>query len=316
MNMTDLCNRKYGYLKSKTDIRDFMTYFTDDHVKAFLGESHIPTVFDLRTVVKLPQALSDIDQGNLGSCTANAIAFAYAFDELKQGNHEIFLPSRLFIYYNERMMEGSVDTDAGAEIRDGMKSINRYGVCDEHHWIYDLEKFREKPSKEIYEEAKLAKSLTYAKIDFSKNETESDRIMQLKKSILSGFPFVFGFAVYASFETEEVAKTGMVPMPKPNEEMVGGHAVCAVGFDDEKQCFLIKNSYGPNWGLDNYFYMPYAYVSDPRLCDDFWVLRQVTDPNNIPGFTPGDIEPIAKNLNADVSGGGVVHSQGRYCVIV
>jgi len=305
-------NRNYGYIRSKIDSRDELICFTDEHVMAFrllrkINTNNDSPVFDLRKIVSLPQALSDIDQGSLGSCTANAIAFAYAFDEIKQTNKEVFLPSRLFIYYNERMMEGTVDQDAGAEIRDGIKSINKYGVCDEHHWIYDLLKFTQKPPKKIYDEAKLAKSVKYAAIDFDNDKTIDSRIEHLKRALGSGFPFVFGFTVYQSFETSEVAKTGMVPMPKKNEKVLGGHAVCAVGYDDDKQCFIVKNSWGPNWGLNGYFYMPYKYTADAKLSDDFWIIQQVTDPANIPGFSPDDINPDAKNLNV-VNNGGVVNN--------
>jgi len=294
--------RTYGHIKSKPDDRDQKVCFTKDHAIAFLGKKKFEkvsskTVFDLRTIVNLPQALSNIDQGSLGSCTANSIAFAYTFDEIKQGNAEVFLPSRLFIYYNERMIEGTVSTDSGAEIRDGIKSINQYGVCDEHHWIYDPTQFTVKPPQKIYAEAKLAKAVRYANIDFSNNPTIASRVQHLQWALQSGFPFVFGFTVYASFETQEVASTGMVPMPQPSEQVLGGHAVCAVGFDNSKQCFIVKNSWGPNWGVDGYFYMPYNYTADPNLADDFWVIQGVSDPDNIPNFSPEDINPDAINLN-------------------
>lgn len=300
--------RNYGYIKSKPDTRDFRVVFTNDHVNAFLkktnGKKIENEVYDLRTIVTLSQALSDIDQGSLGSCTANAIAYAYAFDEFKQSNKEIFMPSRLFIYYNERMLEGNVNSDSGAEIRDGMKCINKYGVCDEHHWIYDPSKFTEKPPQNIYDEAKLSKSVKYASIDLDNDKNKDDRIAHLKRAIQSGYPFVFGFMVYKSFESEEVAKTGMVPMPKPHEKVIGGHAVCAVGFDDTKQCFIVKNSWGPNWGINGYFYMPYDYISDSDMADEFWVVNVVSDPNNIPGFSPEDINPCAKNLDVQPSKNG------------
>ena len=308
--------RKYGHIKNKIDSRDKLVKFTNNHVMAFVMLKKIETkpvaVFDLRDIVKLPQALSDIDQGKLGSCTANAISYAYAFDEIKQSNTEVFLPSRLFIYYNERMMEGTVYEDAGAEIRDGIKSINKYGVCDEHHWIYDPIQFTVKPPQEIYTEAKLAKAVSYAAIDFTDDKTPEDRINHLKRSLMSGFPFIFGFTVYESFETKEVASTGMVPMPKENEKILGGHAVCAIGCDDTKQCFIVKNSWGPNWGINGYFYMPYKYVADSNLAEDFWVIQQVTNPDNIPNFRPEDINPDAKNLDVDISKLG--YGSG-YCTI-
>jgi len=302
--------RGYGHKKDSHDSRDKKIVFTDAHVGAFAsktGKRITNGVFDLRTLVKLPQALSNIDQGELGSCTANAISYAYAFDELKQHNIETFLPSRLFIYYNERQMEGTVDQDAGAQIRDGIKSINQYGVCDEHLWIYDPTKFAVKPPQTAYSEGKLAKSLSYITIDFTNDTTMQARITHIKNALQSGFPIVFGFTVYESFESETVATTGMMPMPAAGEQIVGGHAVCAVGFDDTKQCFIIKNSWGQYWGLDGYFYMPYNYMANPDLASDFWLIQTVSNPNNIPGYSPNDINPDAINLNVSPGDGGVVN---------
>ncbi|AZL89446.1 peptidase C1-like protein [Megavirus baoshan] len=301
-------SRKFGYIKSNPDERDVLIKFTKDHVRTFKLKANVDPkeIFDLRNIVKLPQALSEIDQGTLGSCTANAIAYAYAFSEIKQSNKEIFLPSRLFIYYNERVIENTIDEDAGAQIRSGIKSINKYGVCDEHHWIYDPLKFRVKPPQEVYEEAKKAKPVKYARIDFRTDKSINDRINHLKKALKSGYPFIFGFTVYDSFMNETVAKTGVVDCPNDKENIIGGHAVCAVGYDDIKRAFIIKNSWGSKWGLNGYCYMPYNYVADPNLADDFWIIQEVTNPN-IENYKPSDINPIAINLDAEINTDGVVH---------
>ncbi|AVL94723.1 cathepsin B cystein protease [Moumouvirus australiensis] len=307
--MSNPRTRKFGYIKSKPDERDLLIRFTKDHVRSFKLRAGVkPTeIFDLRNIVKLPQALSEIDQGTLGSCTANAIAFAYAFSEIKQSNKEIFLPSRLFIYYNERLIEGTINEDAGAQIRTGIKSINKFGVCDEHHWIYDPLKFRVKPPQEVYDEANKAKPIKYARIDFRLDRTLDDRINHLKKALKSGYPFIFGFTVFESFMSEQVSKTGIVNYPTGNENSIGGHAVCAVGYDDIKKSFIIKNSWGSKWGLNGYFYMPYNYVANPNLSDDFWIIQEVTNPD-IDNFKPEDINPISVNLDIDISSGGVVHN--------
>lgn len=307
-------NRGYGHIPSIPDPRDHKVVFTDEHVRAFhrsIGSSSttIPTTFDLRNIVKLPQALSDIDQGSLGSCTANAIAYAYTFDEIKQKNAEQFMPSRLFIYYNERLMEGTVNEDSGAQVRDGIKSINKYGVCDEHHWIYDPTKFTVRPPASVYTEATSAKSLSYAGIDFTLDRTQAGILAHLKKSLCSGFPFVFGFTVYESFESDVVAETGMMPMPAPGESIMGGHCVCCVGYDDTINggSFIVKNSWGASWGLNGYFYMPYTYMCDTDLTSDFWVIQSVTNPTKIPNFSPEDINPDQINLNEQPSSGGVTN---------
>ncbi|BCS83059.1 putative peptidase C1-like protein [Cotonvirus japonicus] len=304
-------NRNFGYKKDIEDKRDILVKFSRDNVKKFKlthGTTTKSSVFDLRTIVKLPQALSEIDQGTLGSCTANAIAFAYSFAEIKQENKNIFFPSRLFIYYNERLVEKTIDEDSGAQIRTGIKTINNYGVCDEHHWPYNPLKFKIKPPINAYEEAKTAKTVKYAKIDFSTDKNISDRIAHIKRALQSGFPVIFGFIVFDSFMSEEVAKTGIVKLPGTYEQEIGGHAVCAVGFDDNKNSFIVKNSWGAKWGLNGYFYIPYNYVADKDLASDFWIIQEVTNPL-IENFNPNDIEPLSENLDIDINNGGVVHNQ-------
>jgi len=98
---------------------------------------------------------------------------------------------------------------------------------------------------------------------------------QMKTCLASGFPFVFGFSVYESFESESVAKTGKAPMPKKGEKMLGGHAVMAVGYDDAQGRFIVRNSWGPKWGMEGYFSIPYNYLLSDTLSADFWTIRLV-----------------------------------------
>lgn len=224
------------------------------------------------------------NQSTLGSCTGNAIACAYEIDEIKQGEKEPFVPSRLFIYYNEREMEGHVEEDSGAEIKDGIKSIHDVGVCPETMWPYDITKFREKPSAECYTEAKNHQSVEYKRVE--------QNIQQIKQCLIEGFPFVFGFMVYESFESEEVAKTGIVPMPKADERLLGGHAVVCIGFSDDTQKILVRNSWGPEWGiqepasLKGCFWMDYNYIIDTNLASDLWTVRRVRDGNSTVDLSP------------------------------
>jgi C1A family cysteine protease len=208
------------------------------------------------------------DQGQLGSCTANAIAAAVQFDRMKQKLKPDFAPSRLFIYYNERVMEGTVATDSGAMIRDGIKSVGAQGDCPESEWPYDIAKFTKKPTAKCYKDAKKYKAVQYQRLVQS--------LMQMKGCLASGYPFVLGFTVYESFESEDVAKTGVVPMPAHTEKVLGGHAVTAVGYDDAQQRFIVRNSWGTGWGMKGYFKMPYAYLTDSNLADDFWTVRLIS----------------------------------------
>jgi len=255
----------YGWKPDLPDHRDFL-YTTSAATAAAL-----PTKVDLR-----PNCPPVYDQGQLGSCTANAIAGAIEFDQKKQGVPE-FTPSRLFIYYNERVLEGtSPSVDSGAQIRDGIKSVASLGACKEKSWPYDDHNtdpkpcptcaFAKKPSANCYTEAKLHKIKVYQRLNSAVLNT-------LKGCLAGGYPFVFGFTVYESFESQQVAKTGIVPMPGPKEKVVGGHAVLAVGYDDATQQFIVRNSWSTTWGLQGYFMMPYGYLTSTNLADDFWTIQ-------------------------------------------
>ena len=251
--MPNITPRKYSCIRDTPDSRDFKFSVAPVAV--------LPTVVDLR-----PKCPSIYDQSSLGSCTANAIGGAFEFDQIKQ-NIPHWTPSRLFIYYNERLMEGTIDQDAGAQIRDGVKVINQYGVCAESVWEYIPTQFTIKPSALAYSQAKLHPALQYHSVVQS--------LITLKQALANGFPMVCGISIYESFESQEVADTGMVPMPTATEQFLGGHAVLIVGFDDSKQCFIMRNSWGVDWGIQGYFYMPYSYITDQNLASDFWVITLV-----------------------------------------
>jgi len=246
----------FGWVPDIPDHRDFM------YAAPIANVAALPASVDLR-----PGCPKEVyDQGQLGSCTANSIAGALEFDQIKQGL-KTFTPSRLFIYYNERVMEHTVDTDSGAQIRDGIKSVGKIGAPPETDWPYDIAKFTQKPSAQAIKDAPLGKALQYQRVPQVVN--------QMKGCLASGYPFVFGFTVYESFESDRVATTGVVPMPGPNEQVLGGHAVLAVGYDDPSQRFLVRNSWGSGWGMGGYFTMPYAYLTDSNLADDLWTVRLV-----------------------------------------
>jgi C1A family cysteine protease len=248
--------QRYGWVPDLPDARDHLSaapprYLTD-----------LPTTLDLRD--QCPKEI--YDQGQLGSCTANAIGAAFEFLLLKQPDAD-FMPSRLFIYYNERVIEGTVDTDSGAMIRDGIKTVSKQGVCPETDWPYDISTFTDRPPDRCYEEALKHQVRSYQRVPRVLN--------QMKGCLSSGYPFVFGFSVYESFESDEVAQTGVVPLPGPNEQLLGGHAVLAVGYDDADQRFLVRNSWGDGWGAGGYFTLPYTYLTQRALSSDFWSILEV-----------------------------------------
>lgn len=205
------------------------------------------------------------DQGQLGSCTGNAIAAAFEYEAIKQ-KEKPATPSRLFIYYNERVMEGTVDQDAGAAIRDGVKTVHNLGVPAETLWPYDINKFADKPPAEAYAEALNHEAISYARCLPS----------HVRQALANKTPVIFGFTVYDGFEGAQVARTGVLHLPGPKEQVVGGHAVLAVGYNDTTQSIIVRNSWGTSWGQRGYFTMPYAYILNPGLASDFWTISRVT----------------------------------------
>jgi C1A family cysteine protease len=250
---------RYGWVPDIPDQRDHLYAAPVVHL------AKLPSQVDLRA--QCPKVI--YDQGQLGSCTGNAIACAIQFERLKQKLKPDFIPSRLFIYYNERAMENTIASDSGAQIRDGIKSVAKLGDCPETKWPYAIEKFATKPSAACYRDALKYKAVLYQRV--------TQTMDQMKGCLASGYPFVFGFSVYESFEGPQVAKTGVVPMPSPTEKQMGGHAVIAVGYDDKDQRFIVRNSWGSGWGMQGYFTMPYAYLTDDNLASDFWTIRLVTN---------------------------------------
>jgi C1A family cysteine protease len=248
----------YGWSPDLPDHRD-LTYAAPT---AFLIA--LPTMVDLRQ--HCPPVY---DQGQLGSCTANSIGGAIQFEQMKQGIKN-FVPSRLFIYYNERVLENTVNSDSGAQIRDGMKVVAKLGAPPETDWPYDITRFAEKPPAVAFTDGAKNKVLSYQRVNRA--------LAQMKGCLASGYPFVFGFTVYDSFESAAVAHTGHAKMPQPGESVVGGHAVLAVGYDDQNQWFIVRNSWAATWGIAGYFTLPYQYLLEPNLSDDFWTVRLVQAP--------------------------------------
>jgi C1A family cysteine protease len=246
--------KKYTW---KPDLPDYR-----DHLYTATPRPTLPVKVDLRTNYN-----NIYDQGNLGSCTANAVALAFDFGRIKQSQQPI-KPSRLFIYYNERLLEGTVRYDSGATLRNGIKTLNKQGTCIETEWPYVISKFAFRPTNNCYSSALNNTLKQYLRLN-------NANLNDLKTCLASGFGFVFGFSVYSSFETQQVATTGQVSLPQRGERLLGGHAVYCVGYDDSIQKFICRNSWGTNWGDKGHFYIPYSYLTNTNLADDFWTLRLV-----------------------------------------
>ncbi len=223
----------------------------------------LPAVTDLRGALMPPV----YDQGQLGSCTANAWAALMQYERRRLGHTPDFNPARLFIYFQERTIEHTVSQDSGAQLRDGAKALAKVGAPPEADWPYDITTFSHRPTPQAVSDAAQHKAVTYGRVP----QTEQG----CKATLAGGNPFVFGFTVYAAFESQPVAASGILPLPQPGEKVVGGHAVMAVGYDDAAKTFLIRNSWGANWGQAGYFTMPYSYLLDKNLASDLWRLTMV-----------------------------------------
>jgi C1A family cysteine protease len=241
---------RYGWKVQKPDHRDLK-------FKLIRRDIQLPQLVDLR-----PFCSAVENQGNLGSCTANALVGNLEFVELKD-KVPYEEKSRLFIYYNERDIEGTTDQDSGAEIRDGIKTLAKDGCCSESEWDYDITQFAVQPPFQCYIDAKQHRITNYYGL-----ETQDE----ILNCLASGYPVVVGISVYESFESEDVAKTGIVPIPDLNEQLQGGHAVLVVGYDLQKQIYIVRNSWGDTWGDKGYFYLPFEYLN--TLGSDFWTIRR------------------------------------------
>ena len=273
-SLQPLLQRYYGALPDPPDDRDRKIRYLNEQIPTD------PTV-DLRPYV--PQVLNQLQ---LGSCTANAVVAAFSIDTKKQKLY-YFEPSRLFLYYNTREIEGSVCNDSGASLRNTVKAFNRCGVCPEKrieacdfgegkpdgsrrylpYWPYDTQKFSKKPPPQCYSEA--------VRNNICKYERLPQEIDQLRACLKSGSPFVFGFKVFPSFGATD--SFGIMPMPAKGEVSHSSHAVVAVGYDDERKKVVVLNSWGCHWGENGYFYMPYEFITSERYSHDFWKIELVCE---------------------------------------
>ncbi len=208
------------------------------------------------------------NQGNLGSCTAHALVGAFEFLQLqaldKTPARSFRDLSRLFVYYNTRAVMGTVNEDSGAMLRTGIKALKKLGACREKLWPYLIGRFRDKPSTACYKEAAGHRIAAYQRLD---------TLSAMKACLAMGLPFVFGFAVYEHTMSEAVARTGRIRLPVAGERMLGGHAVMAVGYRDAERALIFRNSWGALWGRAGYGELPYAYLENRNLSDDFWCIQ-------------------------------------------
>lgn len=214
------------------------------------------------------------DQGRLSSCTANAAVGAMEILEKKQGMAQRDL-SRLFVYYNTRMLEGTTNMDQGAYIRTTMKAMRKFGACLEKMWMHRPSKVLTKPNAKCYKDGMGRQVLEYLKVT---------RGSGIREALAEGYPVIFGMILHEGFM--KVKRNGIVPMPRRGEQVYGGHAMLIVGYDLDAKMYLIRNSWGPRWGRGGYCWMPFALLDNPRVAWSFWTARLMEDDPQAPQPQP------------------------------
>lgn len=244
-------------------------------VHATYNIADLPPSADLRSA--LPPCF---DQGKLGSCGPNSGAglMAHQFPEMASTGF-----SRLQIYYDVRVIEGNVGEDSGVETRDVLKTLQATGAAPETDWPYDIRIFSKAPPSTAYAEASKYKLDSYSRL------VAEDEYMNC---LAQGAPFILGFTCYESIDSNDLARTGVMPWPNKNERVLGGHDVLVVGYDRDfksteaftksgvdpalvsDQALLIRNSWGTGWGIAGHFWMPMGYASNPSTGGDAWTGRR------------------------------------------
>lgn len=246
----------YNHKKDTVDDRDFKFHLHN----SLIPVSNLPSSVDLRRG-NLPPVL---DQGELGSCTANATSNTLRF-LLRKEKLQDYQPSRLFIYYFSRLIEGTQNEDSGCLIRDVMKCVSKYGSCSEHLLPYNVNQFTIKPNDQCQKAGlQHIKNFKYMSVN--------QDITCIKNALAQGYPIVFGVNVYDSFESDTSLNTGHIPIPDTTKEKnLGGHCILLIAYDDNGKYFTFMNSWGIKVGQNGFFTLPYNYVLDPNLSSDFWI---------------------------------------------
>jgi C1A family cysteine protease len=246
----------FGWLPDAPDSRDY----TYDPLRETL--QRLPKRVDLRNLCPAVYA-----QESLESCSANAVAAAVQFDLMRENRKRVIFPSRLFLYYNARAIEGTTRQNTGTSVRDTIKSVAKLGVCPESLWPYIEKNFRRKPPRKCYAKAIKDRVVEYRRV--------KRNIDHFRACLASGYPFVFGFTAYDLFR-DVVWESGQLEMPRPHEGKLGSHAVMAVGYEHDRKRLIVRNSWGREFGFDGYFTMPYEYLKHEAYSSDFWTIRFVS----------------------------------------
>lgn len=229
----------------------------------------------LRPVVDMRDLASAVEeQLNVGSCIGNALVGAYEILLKRDEPHLQVDLSRLFVYYNARLLEGTTGVDDGATVRDGMKALRTDGVCTESLWPYDLKLLYKKPSDEAYADGHRRTIKNYYRLT---------SVEDMLDALNSNTPVVIGTSTYNGFN-DLTASNPIIHKPCSTDMVSGSHAMCLVGYDLEKKLFLVRNSFGTDWGASGYCWITFEFAA--REFFDTWIF---------------DVEVMADEVNPTVT---------------
>jgi len=240
----------FGWRRDKLDHRDIKYSAYPIQVKKPIDlREHMPVIYD---------------QGQTSSCVANATAAAFEYVRMAQTLPD-WIPSRLFIYWLARSYEGSTITDDGSQIRDAVKAVSKVGAPSEKIWPFSIDHVNTRPTVEAFNAAKHSMILSY--------DSVPQKLEHILSCLTHNGPVLFGSSVFSEIQT---TTDGYIPMPGPDEQPIGGHAMLIVGWQPDTQRFIIRNSWSESWGDKGYGYMDAAYILNESLTDDLWVLWKST----------------------------------------
>ena len=238
-------NNREVWRQSTPDSRDYL--FSDSGISGAANDGALRDTVDLREWDSVIE-----NQGQLGSCTGNAITNCYELMVKRARPQDFVELSRLFVYYNARSYDKYTDYDWGATIRDGLRGVSDYGVCSETLWPYDITKYNVRPNEACYVDAVPRRIPRYIRLQ---------NIDEMISAINAEHPVVCGMTIFESFMNLN-ENNAVVTTTVTGDYSVGSHAVAIIGYRQNERLFIAKNSFGAAWGARGYFYIPYDYVRD------------------------------------------------------
>jgi hypothetical protein len=209
------------------------------------------------------------DQGNIESCVPTCISTVYYYLTMKQSNYLNFRISRLYLYYQFRKLYDDVKLDEGSTIRDCINILHKDGIVPEFLYPYIETKVFNNPSEFLEKYSRFCKCLGFENI--------SRKV--IRQNLLLDNPVLCGIKLFESIYKDEVKNTGIINYSEEYDKILGGHCIILVGFDNNKKYYKFINSWGPTWGDKGFGYLPYEYIKNIRLSNEFYIIKNISNPS-------------------------------------